>query len=59
MKISFFRKDFFATLFMVAAPITVQNFINSAVNMADAVMIGRLGETSITAVGLGNQKYYL
>ena len=59
MKISFFRKDFFATLFMVAAPITVQNFINSAVNMADAVMIGRLGETSITAVGLGNQIFFL
>ena len=59
MKIPFFRKDFFATLFMVAAPITVQNFINSAVNMADAVMIGRLGETSITAVGLGNQIFFL
>ncbi|MGP1438712.1 MAG: MATE family efflux transporter [Treponema sp.] len=44
---------------MVAAPITVQNFINSAVNMADAVMIGRLGETSITAVGLGNQIFFL
>ncbi|MGP1440229.1 MAG: MATE family efflux transporter, partial [Treponema sp.] len=59
MKIPFFRKDFFASLFMVAAPITVQNFINSAVNMADAVMIGRLGETSITAVGLGNQIFFL
>ena len=59
MKIDFFKKDFFITLFMVAAPITVQNFINSAVNMADAVMIGRLGETSITAVGLGNQIFFL
>ena len=55
MKIAFFKKDFFTTLFIVAAPITFQNFINSCVNMADAVMIGRLGETSITAVGLGNQ----
>lgn len=59
MKIPFFKKEFFATLFMVAAPITVQNFINSAVNMADAVMIGRLGEASITAVGLGNQIFFL
>jgi len=59
MKMSFFKKEFFVTLFMVAAPITVQNFINSAVNMADAVMIGRLGEASITAVGLGNQIFFL
>ena len=59
MKLNFFRKNFFAILFMVAAPITVQNFINSAVNMADAVMIGRLGEASITAVGLGNQIFFL
>lgn len=56
---SLFRKDFFATLFSVAAPITMQNFINSAVNMADAVMIGRLGAESITAVGLGNQIFFL
>ena len=59
MKIAFFKKDFFTTLFIVAAPITFQNFINSCVNMADAVMIGRLGETSITAVGLGNQIFFL
>ena len=56
---SLFRKNFFATLFSVAAPITMQNFINSAVNMADAVMIGRLGASSITAVGLGNQIFFL
>lgn len=54
-----FRKDFFKTLLVVAAPITLQNFINSAVNMADAVMIGRLGKESITAVGLGNQIFFL
>ena len=59
IKTAIFRKDFFATLFTVAAPITAQNFINSAVNMADAVMIGRLGKESITAVGLGNQIFFL
>ncbi len=56
---SFFRKDFFATLFSIAAPITMQNFINASVNMADAVMIGRLGKESISAVGLGNQIFFL
>ena len=54
-----FNKHFITTLFGVAAPITMQNFINSAVNMADAVMIGRLGKESITAVGLANQIFFI
>ena len=54
-----FNKKFIATLFSVAAPITIQNFINSAINIADTVMIGRLGKISITGVGLANQIFFI
>jgi len=58
-KMPLFNKTFAYSLFTVAAPITCQNFINSAVNMADAVMIGRLGKESIAAVGLANQIFFI
>jgi putative MATE family efflux protein len=61
MKISslFNDKQFYRSLFAIALPIMFQNFINSAVNMLDTVMIGRLGTTEIAAVGLGNQVFFL
>jgi putative MATE family efflux protein len=61
MKLSslFNDKQFYRSLFAIAFPIMFQNFINSAVNMLDTVMIGRLGTTEIAAVGLGNQVFFL
>ncbi|MDR1428683.1 MAG: MATE family efflux transporter [Spirochaetaceae bacterium] len=37
----------------------LQNLINSLVNMADTVMVGRLGTAAIAACGLGNQIFFL
>ena len=61
MKISALFNDrrFYRDLFTIALPIMFQNFINSAVNMLDTVMIGRLGTVEIAAVGLGNQVFFL
>jgi putative MATE family efflux protein len=61
MKISalFTDRQFFRSLFAIALPIMFQNFVNSAVNMLDTVMIGRLGTVEIAAVGLGNQVFFL
>ena len=61
MKISelFKDKQFYKSLFTIALPIMLQNFINSAVNLIDTVMIGRLGTAEIAAVGLGNQIFFL
>ena len=50
---------FYKTLFAIAVPIMLQNLVNSFVNMADTVMIGRLGTDEIAAVGLGNQVFFL
>jgi putative MATE family efflux protein len=52
-------KEFYKSLFAIAIPVMLQNFINSLVNMLDTVMIGRLGTVEIAAVGLGNQIFFL
>ncbi len=52
-------KNFIRNLFMLAAPITVQELLNSSVNMMDTFMIGRLGSAPVTAVGLSNQVFFL
>ena len=52
-------KKFYSTLLKLAIPIAAQNFVASAVNMVDTVMIGQLGETEIAAVGQANQLFFL
>lgn len=36
----------------------IQNFISSFLNMIDTVMVGKLGETAIAAVGIANQYFF-
>ena len=52
-------KIFYKTLLSIALPITIQNLISTSLNMVDTVMVGRLGETEIAAVGLANQVFFL
>lgn len=48
-------KSFYRTLLMLALPISLQNLITFAVNFADNVMVGTLGEVDISAVYMGRQ----
>jgi putative MATE family efflux protein len=61
MKLStlFSDKQFYKSLWTIAVPIALQNLVNAFVNMADTVMIGRLGTVEIAAVGLGNNFFFL
>lgn len=43
----------------IAIPVALQNLIASSVNMIDTVMISSLGQSSIAAVGLANQVFFL
>ena len=52
-------KQFYRSLFALAIPIMLQTLLNSAVNLLDTIMIGRLGTIEIAAVGLGNQIFFL
>jgi len=53
------EKNFYKAMLAIALPITLQNLISSSLNMVDTIMIGRLGETEIAAVGLANQIFFL
>lgn len=52
-----FTKDrsFYKTLFALAVPISLQNLITFAVNFADNLMIGSLGDDAISGVYVANQ----
>lgn len=52
---SFFYRQYLS----LALPMVMQGFIQSSLNMVDAIMIGRLGETQIAAVGLANQVVFI
>lgn len=52
-------KRFLMTILTLILPIALQNLISSSLNMVDNVMIGKLGEASIAAVGLVNQYFFI
>ncbi len=53
------NKEFYTLLLTIMLPIAVQNLISSSLNLVDNVMIGRLGEAPIAAVGLANKVFFL
>lgn len=51
--------NYIQTLFKIALPIILQNFLSSFVNFLDNIMVGQLGSIDIAAVGLGNQIFFV
>ncbi|ABR30691.1 multidrug transporter MATE [Thermosipho melanesiensis] len=45
-------------LFKIAIPVALQQFLFSSVSFLDTLMIGRLGEDAIAAIGLANQFFF-
>ncbi|RKJ39212.1 MATE family efflux transporter [Acutalibacter sp. 1XD8-33] len=50
-------KTFYHKVLMILIPIVLQSIINQGVNMMDTIMVGKLGEASISASSLANQFY--
>ncbi|MCT4508011.1 MAG: MATE family efflux transporter [Tepidibacter sp.] len=50
--------EFYKNLLKISIPITIQHFIASSLNMIDTMMIGKVGETQIAAVGIANQYFF-
>ncbi|MDK2885904.1 MAG: hypothetical protein PWP54_462 [Thermosipho sp. (in: thermotogales)] len=50
--------EIYKTLFSIALPIALQQFLATSVNFIDTLMIGRLGEIAIASVGLSNQFFF-
>lgn len=53
------KKSFNRYLFLLTIPIILQNLVTTALNLLDTVMIGRVGEVELAAVGIANQFYFL
>lgn len=48
-------KSFYKTAAAIAIPIALQGLITTGVNMMDTIMVGKVGETELSAVSLANQ----
>jgi len=60
MSLSFLKdRSFLREVFTIALPISFQQLISASLNMLDVVMVGQLGETSIAALGLANQIFFV
>ncbi len=55
MKIISKDTQFYGRVAGIAIPIALQGFITTGVNMMDTIMIGKVGETQLSAVSLANQ----
>lgn len=52
-------RKFLSNMLKIALPIMIQNLVTSSLNMADTIMVGKLGEVEIAAVGIANQYFFL
>lgn len=60
MNFNFLRDTkFFRAMLAIAVPVAFQQLISASMNMVDVLMVGQLGETSIAALGLANQVFFL
>jgi len=59
MRKFFDDKDFFSTLVKLWMPMAFQQLIFALLNFFSTMMVGQLGETSVAAVGLANQIFFL
>ena len=48
-------KSFYKTLLVIALPVALQQLISLAVVMLDNIMVGSLGDVSLSAVSQANQ----
>jgi putative MATE family efflux protein len=60
MIFSFLRdREFLRAMLALAIPVAFQQLITASLNMIDVLMVGQLGVTSVAALGLANQIFFL
>ncbi len=52
-------RTFYKKTMLILIPVVLQAVINQGVNMMDTIMVGKLGETAISASSLANQFYQI
>ena len=53
------RQPFYKTLISLSIPIAIQQLFVAGLAMVDVMLVGQLGDTSIAAVGLATQVYFI
>ncbi len=53
------RSEFSRKILLIGIPVVLQNIVSMSLNFMDTLMIGRLGETEVAAVGAANQVYFV
>ena len=53
------NKRFWKKVLIIGLPVSIQNLINTAVNMVDTFMIGSLGDDYVSAVGLASKVFFV
>ncbi|MCI6022915.1 MAG: MATE family efflux transporter [Oscillospiraceae bacterium] len=60
MKRSLFKdRDFYKTLVTLMLPMVAQNLITLAAQMMDSLMLGKIGQTELSASSLANQPFFI
>jgi putative MATE family efflux protein len=53
------NKKFWKKVLIIGLPVSIQNLINTTVNMVDTFMIGSLGDDYVSAVGLASKVFFV
>ena len=53
------NKTYFTKLIKIGIPVVFQNFIVIGLNLIDTIMIGKLREEQLAAIGASNQVYFI
>ena len=53
------KKQFYRMVIGLVLPMALQNLINVGVTSADVIMLGKVGETALSASSLGGQVYFI
>ena len=53
------KKDFYRKLTITGIPMVIQQVIGVTLNLADTIMVGKVSEEALAAVGAANQVYFI
>ncbi|NCB00942.1 MAG: MATE family efflux transporter [Spirochaetia bacterium] len=53
------KREFYSKLIFLALPITIQNLLMNSLSFIDTLMITKVSEEALAAVGLANQMFFL
>ena len=53
------NKTFYRQLITVGIPVLIQQLIVVGLNLVDTIMVGKLSENALAAVGAANQVYFM